>query len=283
MTAVRAYPPKAEPVFRTGIVAECKLATVLGQLGYRTALLKHGSRVAPALQSWRGRVPLPHWQVRWPDGGTDLGGGELQDHLGAMEALGGLRTTGLDRPDYKDLAEAEQLTGRPVRVVFAHRTQNAVVVAGLRERASGRKAPAGAWCSGTSTGCPGSARTGRLRRRRRLGSSASTSRCSCPGTCPHADRPVRRVGLMATAMVPFVREDFDRLAAGIRWHDEQAQQAWQSALRHKWEMGVRLLQAKRGLPKVSSWPGPPGPGTARSGRAGLECMCPGTCDWGWQM
>ena len=50
-----------------------------------------------------------------------------------MEALGGLRTTGVDRPDYKEYAEAERLTAKPVRVVFAHRTQNAVVVAGLRE------------------------------------------------------------------------------------------------------------------------------------------------------
>jgi hypothetical protein len=128
------------PAYRTGIVGECKLASVLIQYGCRTALLQHGAQVAPVLRAWRGGVPLPRWQVRWPDGGLSWIAVRFKSTCGVMRSLAGLRTTGIDWADHKDYAEVERLTGKPVKVVLAHRTQNLVVVAGLhthRVRAQG--------------------------------------------------------------------------------------------------------------------------------------------------
>jgi hypothetical protein len=126
-------------VYRTGIVLERKVATVLEQLGCRTSLLKHGSDKAPALLAWRGKVPLPHWQVRWADGGLTWLVVRSKSDCGYMRNLGDLRTTGIDWDQYRNYAEVERLTKKRVVVALVHHKQNSVVTADLhRHRVRGQ-------------------------------------------------------------------------------------------------------------------------------------------------
>jgi N6-adenosine-specific RNA methylase IME4 len=57
---------------------------------------------------------------------------------------------------------------------------------------------------------------------------------------------------MSTAIVPFMREDFDRLAEEIRWHEAEAAANLSAALEHYAEAGQRLIRAKKGL-KHGDW------------------------------
>jgi len=136
------------PVYRTGIVRECKVAAVLEQIGGRTALLKHGAQRAPALLAWRGKVALPHWQARWVDGRQSWLVVRSKSDCGYQHNLNDLRTTGIDWKQYQAYAEVERLTKRPVVVVLVHQKQNLVVTAGLhqhRVRGQGGGLPMAWW------------------------------------------------------------------------------------------------------------------------------------------
>jgi N6-adenosine-specific RNA methylase IME4 len=52
---------------------------------------------------------------------------------------------------------------------------------------------------------------------------------------------------MGRAIVPFMREDFDRLAEEARWHEAQATTNLVAALEHYAEAGQRLRLARKGL------------------------------------
>lgn len=126
-------PSSAPPVYRTGLVVECQVATVLVRQGCRVSLLKHGSDTAPALLAWRGKVLLPHWQVRWPDGHRTWLAVKRKTTCGVMRVLGNLRTTGIDRQDERAYLEVERLTAHAVKLVFVHQAEGVVVVGGLHE------------------------------------------------------------------------------------------------------------------------------------------------------
>jgi len=128
MTGTAASPGQ----YLTGTVLAHRVAAVLERAGCAMRLVRHGPDVPEPLATWARAVRLPDWQARWPaTGRTSWVVVAGKSTCGVMRTLGDLETTGVDWGEFKRLEEVERITGQPVVIAFAHRKQNAVVLADL--------------------------------------------------------------------------------------------------------------------------------------------------------
>jgi len=122
--------------YRTGTVAELKLASRFRRSGCLVSIVRHGTSVAPLLYGWQDDLVLPDLQVFWPPGLCSVEGNawvesKLKSTCGTMQVMDNLRTTGIDARLWEDYDRVRQATGFPVVLTFIQREQDGVYVADL--------------------------------------------------------------------------------------------------------------------------------------------------------
>jgi hypothetical protein len=117
--------------YRTGTVAEMKLATLLRRSGWAVSIVRHGTAVAPMLLGWTGKLVLPDLQGFPPGGSSVWVEGKWKSTTGVMECMGNLVTTGLDLQNYQHYCEVQRQTGHPVVIAFMQREQDGIYLAHL--------------------------------------------------------------------------------------------------------------------------------------------------------
>lgn len=122
--------------YKTGTVAELKIASKLRNGGVHISIVRHGTSVAPLLYGWGGDLVLPDMQGFWPHQVGQVRGNawvesKLKSTCGVMECMDNLRTTGIDLHHWQHYDQVQQVTGYPVVLVFVQREQDGVFIADL--------------------------------------------------------------------------------------------------------------------------------------------------------
>jgi hypothetical protein len=124
--------------YKTGTVAELKLATKLRNAGCLVSQVRHGTAVAPLLYGWTSQdhIVLPDLQVFWPARVCPVEGHawvecKHKSTAGVMHEMGDLKTTGIDLRLWQEYDRLRQATGYPVVLAFIQQKQDGVFLADL--------------------------------------------------------------------------------------------------------------------------------------------------------